>query len=73
MMSFLEILVACDLLPVFSRYPMRTALHIDVFFHVSGGEGELHILLVCCLDYSDGIFKWALYKIVTSLLLNYTV
>lgn len=52
---------------------MRTVLHIDVFFHVSGGEGELHILLVCCLDYSDGIFKWALYKIVTSLLLNYTV
>lgn len=37
--SYMEIFflsAVWDLLPVFSRYPMRTVLHIDVFFHVSG-------------------------------------
>ena len=34
--DFLALSAAWDLLPVFSRYPMRTVLHIDVFFMYLG-------------------------------------
>lgn len=49
--SFLENLGICEILPGFSRmYSVRIVPHVDVFFDVFVGGGELHILLVHHLD-----------------------
>ena len=58
MVIILVSLVIWDLLPVFSRYSVRTDLHVDVFLMSLREEMSLHILLFCHLDVHH--FFWLL-------------